>query len=149
MHTQAWAGYFLLIGGMAMLLTGIWYLAEAATFLEDTERTHGTVIALERKKNVKGFDQDHPVVRFTSPATGETVEFTSRFGIWPSPFAISDRVEVAYDPANPQRARVNSFWTIWFLPLLLVAFGLACGIAGFHTLRTRTANRRANQPPDC
>ena len=39
MHTHAWAGYFLLIGGVAMLLTGVWYLVEAATFLEGTERT--------------------------------------------------------------------------------------------------------------
>lgn len=149
MHTQAWAGYFLLVGGLAMVLTGIWYVAEAVTFLEETERTDGTVIALERKKNAKGFDQDHPVVRFTSPETSETVEFKSRFGIWPSPFAVSDRVEVAYDPSNLQRARINSFWTIWFLPLLLVAFGLACGVAGYHTLRNRTKTHRGNQHSDC
>ncbi|UCH74323.1 MAG: DUF3592 domain-containing protein, partial [Rhodospirillales bacterium] len=74
------------------------------------------------------------------PETGETVEFKSRFGIWPSPFAVGDRVVVAYEPRDPTAARIDSFWTIWFMPLLLVAFGLACILAGYDTLR-RTRNR--------
>ena len=124
-----------------MIFGGIWYAAEGVTFLNSTLRTDGTVIALERKSSAKGFDTYHPVVRFIPPETGDAVEFRSRFGIWPSPFAISDRVQVAYDPTAHRRARIESFWTIWFLPVLLMAFGSACGVAGYHTLRS-TRNAR-------
>lgn len=136
-HTKRWAGYVLLIGGTAMAIGGIWFISQAAAFLDATARTDGTVIALERKRSAKGFDQDHPVVRFTVPETGETIELQSRFGMWPSPFAVGDAVEVAYDPADPARARIDSFWTLWFVPVLLVTFGLACIAAGTTTLRQR------------
>lgn len=134
-HTKRWAGYFLLAGAIGMVTGGVWFAADARAFLYTSLRTDGTVVALERKRNAKGFDTYHPVVRFIPSETNETVEFKSWFGAWPSPFAVSDRVEVAYDSADPRRARINSFWTIWFLPILLIAFGLACGLAGYHTLR--------------
>jgi len=84
--------------------------------------------------------EDHPAVVFTAPESGLTFPFKSQFGMWPSPFSVGEKVEVAYDPANPARARINSFWTIWFVPILITAFGLACLAAGYHTLRR---NRRA------
>jgi hypothetical protein len=104
-------------------------------FLDATARTGGRIVAIERERGVKGLPLDHPVVRFTPPETGETVEFKSRFGAWPSPFAVAENVEVAYDPADPAQARIHSFWTIWFMPILLAAFGLACLAAGYLTLR--------------
>jgi hypothetical protein len=134
-HTKRWAGYFLAAGGIAMIVAGIWYAVESMEFLDTTARTEGTVIALKRERGSKGMALDLPVVRFTSPESGETVEFKSRFGIRPSPFAVGDPVEVAYDPSDPSRAKIDSFWTIWFLPILLALFGLACFAAGFHTLR--------------
>ena len=118
-----------------MAVVGVWYTVEAMEFLDATARTDGTVVALKRERSAKGLAEDHPVVRFVAPETGEAVEFKSRFGIWPSPFAVAERVEVAYDPADPSRAKINSFWTIWFLPLLLGVFGLACFAAGYQTLR--------------
>jgi hypothetical protein len=135
-HTKRLAGYFLVAGGIVMLIAGIWFAGEAMEFLDTTARTDGTVVALKRERGAKGAREDHPVVRFVPPETGEAVEFKSRFGIWPSPFSVGDAVEVAYDPADPSRADINSFWTIWLLPLLLAAFGLACFGAGLHTLRS-------------
>jgi hypothetical protein len=139
-HSKRLAGYFLVAGGIVMLVAGIWFAGEAADFLETTARTDGTVVALQRERGIKGSTEDHPVVRFVQPETGETVEFKSRFGIWPSPFTVGEVVEVAYDPADPTRADINSFWTIWLLPILLAAFGLACFAAGLHTLRQTENN---------
>jgi len=133
-HTKRWAGYFLAVGGIAMIAAGIWHGAESMDFLGTAARTDGTVIALKRERGAKGMALDHPVVRFTPPESSETIEFKSRFGIRPSPFAVGDPVEVAYDPADPSGAKIDSFWTIWFLPILLALFGLACLVAGYHTL---------------
>jgi len=118
-----------------MAATGVWYTVEAIQFLDTTARTDGTVVALKRERSVKGLAEDYPVVHFVPPDTGEAVEFKSRFGIWPSPFSVGERVEVAYDPADPSRADINSFWTIWLFPVLLEMFALACFAAGLHTLR--------------
>ena len=130
-----------------MVFGGLWYVADARTFLATSLRTDGTVVALERKRNAKGFDTDHPVVQFIAPQTNETVEIRSRFGVRPSPFAVSDRVEVAYDPADPKRARINSFWTVWFLPILLIMFGVACATAGYDTLRRARRARGSSSGP--
>ncbi len=134
-HTKRWAGYVLLIGGIAMAIGGIWYVGEARAFLDAAARTEGTIIALKRERGARGFDEDHPVVRFVVPETGEALEFKSRFGVRPSPFSVGQRVAVAYDPADPSRARIDSPWTNWFLPVLLGVFGLACVAAGTQTLR--------------
>ena len=109
-------------------------------FLDTAARTDGTVVELERKRSAKGMAMDHPVVRFTPRETGETIEFKSRFGMWPSPFAVGEPVEVAYDPAYPSQAEIDSFWTIWLLPLLIALFGAACLAAGSHTLRQTKNN---------
>lgn len=118
-----------------MAVAGLWSTVNAVQFLDTTARTDGTVVALERERGSKGLTEDHPVVRFVQPETGEAVKFTSRFGLWPSPFAVGEAVEVAYDPEDPERVEINSFWTIWLLPLVLPLFGLACLAAGFHNLR--------------
>ena len=44
-------------------------------------------------------------------------------------------VEVAYDREDPKQAKIVSFWTVWFVPLVLALFGVACLFAGTHTVR--------------
>lgn len=134
-HTKRWAGYFLVVGGIVMAITGVWQIFGGQAFLDATARAEGTIVTLERERSAKGMAEDHPVVLFTAPESGVTFSFRSRFGVWPSPFAVGENVEVAYDPANPTRARINSFWTIWFMPFLITVFGFACLAAGSHTLR--------------
>lgn len=135
-HTKRWAGYFLVAGGIAMVIGGIWFAQKAADFLDRTARADGTVMALQRKTGTKGTPLDFPVVRFHHRESGAAVEFKSGTGLWPSPFSVGEAVVVAYDPADPSQAEIDSFWTTWFMPLLLGLFGLSCIAAGAHTLRS-------------
>lgn len=130
-----WVGAFLLIGGLAMVIGGIWYVREAVVFLDTTQKTAGTVLELKRERGVRGMRQDHPIVRFVVSETGREVIFRSKVGLWPSPFEVGQVVEVAYHPDDPKQAEINSFWTIWLPPLGLMAFGLLCLWAGLLTLR--------------
>lgn len=41
---------------------------------------------------------------------------------------------MAYDPDDPDDARIVSFWMLWFLPGVMILFGLACLYAGRHTM---------------
>jgi hypothetical protein len=133
LHKNRWVGAILLAGGLTMISGGIWYAHDTITFLEATKRTHGTVLELKRERGVRGIRLDHPIVRFVVPETGRDQIFKSKIGLWPSPFDVGERVEVAYDPGNPKHAKINSLWTLWLPPVALTVFGLLCFGAGALT----------------
>ena len=62
-------------------------------------------------------------MRFVTPA-GEAVEFTGSVGSSPAAFEVGEAVAVLYDPADPQDARIDSFFQLWFGPLILGFLGL-------------------------
>lgn len=43
----------------------------------------------------------------------------------PPPHHTGQNVLVAYDPAQPGRAMLDSFWDIWLTPLLVASWGVA------------------------
>ena len=70
-----------------------------------------------------------PVVEFTVPS-GEKIRFTSEFGSRPASYKIGQNVNVRYDPADPQKAEVESTMNNWMVPLILVFMGaVACCMA--------------------
>lgn len=86
-----------------------------------------------------------PIVEFR-PASGTPARFTSQLGSNPPAFSVGERVRVRYDPANPQDARIDQYWQIWFLPTAFGAFGapfLFGGIA--FGVMTLSARRRAQR----
>jgi hypothetical protein len=140
------AGLFLVAGCLSMLCAAAWIAVETREFLDAAERVPGIVVELRRERGVRGSTRDHPVVEYRDPASGAIRRFQSRFGIWPSPFAVGDGVEVAI-VRDPPRVEIDSFWTMWFLPLLLAGFGVACGVAGRSILlRPRRAEQGVDRP---
>jgi Protein of unknown function (DUF3592) len=110
-----------------------------ARFVATAERTEGTVIDLSRSEDSEGSVTYSPVVRFT--ADGRTIQFTSSSGS-SSPPSVGDRVEVLYDPDDPDDARLSGFLDLWLFPLVAGAIGIACGaIGGFIAWRTRRPSK--------
>ena len=70
-----------------------------------------------------------PLVDFTT-AKGEPVRFESQFGTMPASHRVGQSVEVRYDPADPQKAKVDSATANWFVPGCTIAMGLAFLILG-------------------
>ncbi len=126
---------FLLVGGLALVLTGLWFVIVNADFLRHADTAPGTVINIVEKRGVRGTKLYHPIVRFRPrhDGTGITFEATPGF-TWVSPFDVGDRVKVAYNEDDPEDAKIVSFWTLWFLPAVLVLFGAGCLFAGRQTL---------------
>jgi hypothetical protein len=135
LHKNRWVGTFLAVAGSGLLLAGIWFAGDAAAFVETTARAPGIVLELQRERGVRGLPRDRPIVRFIVPGAGREVVFRSKVAVWPSPFEAGEAVEVAYDPVDPERAEIASFWTIWLPPAALGLFGLLCAGAGLLTLR--------------
>lgn len=135
LNKKRWIGAILALGGLGSLVAGAWHAGAAATFLSATERAPGIVLDLEREHGVRGMPRDHPVVRFIDPASGSAIVFKARVGIWPSPFKVGEAVGVAYDPVDPRRADVDSFWTMWLPAAAFLLFGTMCLVTGLLTLR--------------
>lgn len=124
-------------------LIGIGLLGGAAYMAYDTRRdlavgvtTDGTVVDLIGERDSDGDTTYHPRVRFVT-RSGEAREFTASVGTNPAAFEVGEPVVVIYDPASPEGARIDSFFQLWFAPLLLggmgivfAAFGCGAVVAG-------------------
>jgi Protein of unknown function (DUF3592) len=122
-----------------LLVIGAATLVDAARFVRGAERTTGTVIDLDSRTSDGGLVH-HPIVRFTA-ADGRTVEFTSSSGS-SSPPDVGDRVEVLYDPDDPQDAQLSGFFSLWLWPIALGGVGIAFAAAGLFYPGTGPLARR-------
>jgi hypothetical protein len=60
-----------------------------------------------------------PVFVFTT-ADGRAYTVASDVFSYPPEYAVGQYVAVLYEKGNPMRARLRSFWQLWFLPVGLV-----------------------------
>lgn len=126
---------FLLIGGVALILAGAWFVIINANFIRHAERAPGTVIDVVSERGARGAKLYHPIVRYRPRQQGNSVTFKANPGLlWSSPFDIGDRVTVAYNEDDPEDAKIVSFWMLWLLPITLIVFGAGCLLGGRETL---------------
>lgn len=128
-------GGFLLIGGAALVITGLWIGISNLGFLYQAKRAPGIVSEIVGERSVRGTILYRPVVRFQPDGNGGHIVFKAKPGLWPSPFDTGDRVVVAYAEDNPDNAKIVSFWMLWFLPGVTALFGWACLFAGRSIMR--------------
>ena len=110
--------------GVAMLLvagTLAWFRSSAIA-----ARTHADGTVVELTHYGKGF---RPVVEFT-PASGQAVRFTSVVASNPPAFRVGERVGVYFDVANPGDAFIDTFWQLWFLPMIFTLIGAPLALLG-------------------
>jgi hypothetical protein len=83
----------------------------------------------------------YPRVRYVT-RSGNPVEFTGSVGSSPPAFDVGEAVGVLYDPAAPEKARIDTFFQLWFPSLLLGGIGLVFAAIGgggaLAALRART-----------
>lgn len=91
--------------------------------VENHVSASGEVVELVRRSTRVGDPGAYyPVVKFKT-ATGQFVEFESKFGGMPAMHEIGQIVAVLYDPANPRSAEVSSTLTRWQAPVVLILMG--------------------------
>ena len=123
---------FLLLGfvvlGVGLLVASAFAYRSTRTFLAGAASAEGTIVAYAESRDQEGHLSYYPVVSFRAK-NGQRVEFQVRTG-GSSRGPLGERVAVLYDPRNPHEAAINSFFSLWFTPLLLLALGLGfTGIA--------------------
>jgi hypothetical protein len=135
------------------LLIGLGLLGGAAFLVVDTrndiaraDKADGTVVALIGERDSDGDTMYYPRVRFIT-RSGNPVEFTGSVGSSPAAFDVGEPVAVLYDPAEPEEARIDSFFQLWFAALVLGGIGLVfAAIGGGGALVALRARTRPSTP---
>ena len=142
------AGAIFFIIGLGALAGGIIWGFRTQRFVSSAERADGIVTDLDMRSDSDG-SAYYPVVSFTTKE-GKEVTFTSSTGGNPPPKRRGAEVEVLYDAANPEEAEINSFFALWFGPLLVgglfgTLFPLIGAFAMIGGLRDRATRRRLRE----
>lgn len=123
--------FSLAFGGVGFILAALavifWLRTQA--FLGNAQKAQGTVIRLVYSSDSEGGGGYSPVYTFRT-MSGQVVEVTDRMSSNPPQFKEGQIIDVLYDPDNPNRARINKWFNLYFVPLLLGFLGLVFGGIG-------------------
>lgn len=124
----------LCVMGTLWLVAALAMAVHTLRFLRTSVAATGTVVSNIR---IEQRDSDGQVTtnfapEFTfSSADSRSYTVTSATSSNPPEFAEGQQVRVLYSPANPGNARIDSFRQLWFLPIVLAAFGFFASAIGF------------------
>jgi hypothetical protein len=127
---QAIGSIILAVGALSLIGAVLFYMNTTA-FVDRSRQAPGTIVRLVEESDSDGGRLFRPLVRF-APGVGEEIEFQSGVRSNPSPYTAGDAVTVLYDPADPKKAEIQGFFSLWFLPVLFAGVGslfLAVGVA--------------------
>jgi len=133
-----------LTAGPCLFVIGVAFAIRTEVFLHKSISADGTVTELLPKHN----DQDDsvsyaPIFTFMA-ADGQSYTVTSDTSSNPPGFGKGQKIRVLYEEGNPGGARIDTFWQLWTLPLILGLIGTAATVAGYVLL---LIERRRNRIP--
>ena len=121
-------------------------------FIANATPVNGIVVALEPRPiagstRVQASGTDIPLapqVRYV--VGGQTYLYTASHGVVGSELKVGDAIEVLYDPANPERARLRGEGRI-LLPLITAGFGTAAVVLSVVLILTRNRGYGSGHAP--
>lgn len=117
--------YLFTVIGLVLLVGAFVLYSNTRDFLSKAVSAEGTVTQL-----VRSGDSYRPVVEFKTQE-GSLVEFASLSGSNPSRYSQGEVVEVLYQEASPEKARINGFVSLWGGAALLSLIGTVFFLIGF------------------
>jgi len=105
----------LLCTGPCLLVYSVVAFFRTRSFLRSSTEVNGAVVRLEHSTDRTGtatYESYAPVFSFT---TVDGKRHTVPSEVWSSPadFSVGEAMRVRYDPANPEDARIHTFWETW------------------------------------
>ena len=92
-------------------------------------KTYGTIIRYERRRGTKTNDYSIvPIVKFKTVSTDEEFIIEGHMDnrkLFQNICKAGDEVEIIYDANNPNKAVINTFAELWFMPILLWIIGFS------------------------
>lgn len=127
--------------GVVLLSVAVWMAASSYRLQRDGLRAPGEVIELVRRRDSDGDTTWAPVFRFTT-AAGEVMEVQSSVSSAPASHAVGEAVQVLYRPQEPHAARIDGFFAMWGLALILGAMGAVFGAVSALLFLAAARSRR-------
>ncbi|MBD2074590.1 DUF3592 domain-containing protein [Phormidium sp. FACHB-592] len=115
--------YTFLATGIGMLAGTVFLYINTSAFLKNAIKAEGTVIELIPSYS-DGSTTYRPAVRFINQQ-GKEIEFASSSSSNPPSYSEGQTVEILYRPEEPQKAEINSFFSLWGAPTILGGLGSA------------------------
>lgn len=129
------------IAAIILAMVGGWYLYSSWTFYSQGVEVQGTVVRLESSSSSEGGTTYSPVFSYT--VDGRQYEYESVNSSYPPANKVGDVETLLYVPDRPDKARQNSFWELWLLPLILCPVSiLMLALSIFIPLLTRVMPSR-------
>ena len=123
-------GALLLVGllfvliGLGVLIGGVVAAVKQARESGRRVAATGRVVDLvSRVMNAGSAGVYCPVVEFNT-ANGGAVRFESAFGTMPASHQVGQTVKIRFDPADPQKAEVDSATSRWLVPGCMIGMGV-------------------------
>ena len=116
-------------------LGGTFYF-QTQKLVNDGATASGTVVRYESR---------YPVIRFT-PEGGSEVERRSSFGSNPHEYTVGQTVQVFYDKTDPTHWSINSWMSLYFLPMMFCIAGGGLTLASLIVLAYSVKKKRATGP---
>ncbi len=117
---RAMAFLFVVLGGF-MLITGFWLLASRAMWVYSAESSDGVLVEVREKGS--GDEKSYQFVVDFEDHHGNTRREIMT-AVKPSEHRVGETVPMLFDRDQPAEAMRNTFTGIWFLPALLIFFGV-------------------------
>ncbi len=105
------------IGAVILLAVSIWYGYSSYQFVSNGVKVEATVVRLESSSSADSGITYSPVFRYT--VDGVDYEYESVNSSSPPTHEVGEVSTLLYNPNNPAKARENSFWELWLMPIIL------------------------------
>jgi hypothetical protein len=114
--------------GAPLLGLGLFFFLRTRSFLSRAVSVSGVVSTFRESRGSEG-PVYQPVVTYET-TEGETHQFTDSLGTELPRFTVGESVPVAYDPANPERAKIAKPFHLWVVSGLLSSLGALFLVVG-------------------
>jgi hypothetical protein len=121
---------FSLVGGLLALI-GLFLFIRTRIFIGNAQEVKGTVLQLvySRSSSSSSGGGYAPVYQFRT-IDGQSITIQDSLSSNPPGFQVGQEIDVLYESGNPQKARINKWMNLYFVPVLLGGMGLIFGGVG-------------------
>ncbi|MHC4758443.1 MAG: DUF3592 domain-containing protein [Planctomycetota bacterium] len=107
---------------------GTYFTIKTNKFLETAVKTEGKVVEMEKSYS-DGNSRYCPIFTFVDN-TGNEQRARSSVSSYPPPYEVGDNIPVLYDPQNPEKADIDSFWNLWLASVVFFVLSAPALIFG-------------------
>jgi len=122
---------FSLVGGLLALI-GVFLFIRTRIFIGNAQEVKGTVIQMVYRRTSSSSSSGGgyaPVYQFRT-LDGQNIVVQDSLSSNPPRFQVGQEIDVLYESGNPQKARINKWMNLYFMPVLLGGMGLIFGGVG-------------------